>query len=194
MNGGSSPRRSISEDEGTEMRSRRACTLTDDVRGIVLDEGPDLRGVATIDDPTGLCVLVEPFLDFRAEFICGTGPPVRFPMEGIQVDMRYIQQLGEPSTQRRLPPVVTQCQVASRAVEASPTISYLSSACTINRNTRGKGGGGTESIHFGFLFAQMGSWRQRTAVANDQYLVPPRPITNQRFRRNSGGRGGHWYV
>ena len=120
--------RSISEDEGTEMRSRRACTLTDDVRGIVLDEGPDLRGVATIDDPTGLCVLVEPFLDFRAEFICGTGPPVRFPMEGIQVDMRYIQQLGEPSTQRRLPPVVTQCQVASRIVEASPTISYLSGA------------------------------------------------------------------
>ena len=133
--------RSISEDEGTEMRSRRACTLTDDVRGIVLDEGPDLRGVATIDDPTGLCVLIEPFLDFRAEFVCGTGSPVRFPMEGIQVDMRYIQQLGEPSTQRRLPPVVvTQCQVASRIVEASPTISYLSGACTINRNTRGKGG------------------------------------------------------
>jgi len=80
------------------------CRLTDDIRGIVLDDVPDFRDVAAVDDLTGFCGLVEFLLDFCTEFVCGAGSPIRSPMEGIQADVRYIQQLGESSTQRRLPP------------------------------------------------------------------------------------------
>jgi len=87
MSGGSSPKGPVSErdhvPEGTH-------ELTDDVRGIVLDEVPEFRDVTTIHDPTGLCGLVELRSDLRAEFVCGAGSPVWSPMEGIQTDMRYI--------------------------------------------------------------------------------------------------------
>jgi hypothetical protein len=53
---------------------------------------------------------------------------------------------------------------------------------------------GAEPIHFGLLFTRMNSWQQRTAVADDQYPVPPGPITDQRFRASSGVRGGRRYV
>ena len=65
--------------------------LTNDVRSVVLYEVSDFRGVAAVDDPAGLCRLIESFLDFCAEFVCGAGLPVRLPMEGIQAGMRYIQ-------------------------------------------------------------------------------------------------------
>jgi len=91
MNGGSNPEWSVSE---REVVSGTRCALTDDVRGIVFDDVSEFRYVATIHDPTGLCGLVEPFLDFCTEFICGAGSPVRPPMEGIQTGMRYIQQPG----------------------------------------------------------------------------------------------------
>lgn len=69
----------------------RTRELTYDVCGIVLDEVPEFRDVTAIYDPTGLCGLVELHSDFSAEFICGAGSPVRSPMEGIQVDVWYIQ-------------------------------------------------------------------------------------------------------
>ena len=76
--------------------------LTDDVCGVVPHEGSKFHEVATVDDPTGLRGLVEFFLDLRAEFLCGAGSPVWPPVEGIQADMRYIQQLRESSAQRGL--------------------------------------------------------------------------------------------
>lgn len=79
------------------IHSGRRRVRTDDIRGIILDEVSNFGGVTAIDDPTGLCGLVELFLDFRTEFVCGAGSPVWSPMEDIQVDMWYIQQLGEPS-------------------------------------------------------------------------------------------------
>jgi hypothetical protein len=60
---------------------------TDDVSGVVFHEGSELRDVATVDDPTGLRVLVKLFLDFRTEFLCGKGSPVWFPVNGIQADV-----------------------------------------------------------------------------------------------------------
>ena len=93
------------------------CGLTNDVRGIVLYYVSDFRNVAAVDDPTGLRGLVKLLSDFCTEFVCGAGSPVWSPMEGIQADVRYIQQLGESSTQRRLPPH----QVAGQTVKFSHT-------------------------------------------------------------------------
>ena len=67
--------------------------LTDDVCGVVPYEGSEFREVATVDDPTGLCGIVKPFLDFCTKFLCRAGSPVWPPVKGIQADMRYIQQL-----------------------------------------------------------------------------------------------------
>lgn len=116
MKGGSNPKIPVSE--GIGVRPGRTRIRTDDVRGIVLDEISNFRGVATINNPTGLCRLVEPFLDFRTEFVRGAGSPAWSPMEGIQADVRYIQQPGEPSTQRRLPP---RGQIASQTTKFSLT-------------------------------------------------------------------------
>ena len=83
---------------------RGSVKLTYDVRGIVLYEVSKFRGVATVNDPTSVRSLVKLCLDFVTELICGTGLPVRPPMEGIQTDMRNIQQPGESCSQRSLLP------------------------------------------------------------------------------------------
>ena len=87
-----------------ETAPRASCALTDDIRRIIFEDVSGFRHVTAIHDPTGLCGLVEPFLDFCAEFVCGARSPVRPPMEGVQTGMRYIQQSGESSSQGRLSP------------------------------------------------------------------------------------------
>jgi hypothetical protein len=131
-------------------------------------------------------------LDFHTEFICRAGLPVWSPMDGIQADVRCIQQLGKSSTQCCLPPHETGMGCRSnRQSLTHNTSSYLSGTCIIIRSNRREG---AVFIRLGSLFVHMGSWQQRTAVAHDQYPVPPGPITDQRFRAGSGRRGSLRYV
>ena len=81
MNGGSNPKGRLAR--GRRRLLERMCGLTDDVRSIVLHDVADFRDVAAIYDPTGLCGLVELFLDFHTKLVCGAGSPVRSPMDGI---------------------------------------------------------------------------------------------------------------
>ena len=134
------------------------CAHTDDICGIVFDEVSNFRRIAAIHDPTGLCGLVEPFLDFRTEFVCGACSPVRSPMEGIQAGMRYIQQLGESTTQRRLPS--RQGWVACQTVRVPFTTRSLTfpvptrSTTVIARERRGRVHSLWFSIHaYGFVAA-----------------------------------------
>jgi len=120
MNGGSNPKRQVIE---WEVVLGTSCALTDDVRGITPDKVPKFRDVAAIHHPTSLCGLVKPFSDFRTEFVCGAGSPVRPPVEGIQVGMWYIQQPGESCTQRRLSP--RQGRVAGQTIRVSFTTRSL---------------------------------------------------------------------
>ena len=89
MNGGSNPKEPVSE--GGKRHPGETRELTDDVRGVVLDNVPKFRDVAAVNDPTSHCGLVELRSVFGAKFVCGTSSPVRSPMEGIQGDMWYIQ-------------------------------------------------------------------------------------------------------
>ena len=77
MNGGSNPKRPVG---GWDNIHLAEYGLTDDIRSIILNYASKFRGVAAVDDPTGLCGLIELCLDFRTEFICGAGSPVLSPM------------------------------------------------------------------------------------------------------------------
>ena len=78
--------------------SKRTRELTNDVGGVGLHEVPELRGVTAIDNPATLCVLVKFCFDHRLEILRGASSPVGTPVKGVQVDMRYVQQLRNPST------------------------------------------------------------------------------------------------
>lgn len=69
--------------KGRETITGMACGLTNYVRGVVFYEVSEFRDVATVDDPTCLCGLVELFLNFCTELVCGAGLPVRSPVEGV---------------------------------------------------------------------------------------------------------------
>jgi len=135
----------------------KICGLTDDIRSIVLYEVSNFRGIAPVDYPTGLRHLVELLLDFRTEFVCGAGPPVRTPMNGIQADVRYVQQLGESTAQRRLTPRKAElgCGLNIRSFTHDAT-SYLSGAFMITHNDRARGKG-RSSFTLVFLFTSPGS-------------------------------------
>lgn len=163
MNGGSNPTAHLIKERETISGATRG--LTDDVRGFGFREVSDLREVATVDDPTGLCSVVKLFLNLRTKFVCGAGLPVGPPVENIQVDVRYIQQLGESNAQSRL----STCGLGSSFGSNRPGFthdmtSYLPGPCmTSARRERGI----VHSLRFPFAF---------TGFAEATYHCCPRSI------------------
>lgn len=94
--------------------------LTDNVRGGVGDEAPELVRVVPVDDPA-VGAFVECGADVCAELVPRSLAPIRAPVEGVERDERQIQDGGKLLAERGLRRSASSSKVPGTAGRATRT-------------------------------------------------------------------------